>query len=85
MTGEPLHFTRLQTNYSRYTTASLDRIDSSLPYEKGNVQWVHKKINMMKGGLSQETFIMWCRRVGENQRPNPTPSPSRDDLTKAKT
>jgi len=63
LTGTPLHFTRLRTNYNRYTTASLDRIDSSRSYGAGNVQWVHKEINMMKQQLSQETFIQWCRKV----------------------
>ena len=63
LSGEPLHFTRLRTNFNRYTTASLDRIDPSKPYEMGNVQWVHKEINMMKGRLSQSDFIGWCRRI----------------------
>jgi len=63
LTGEPLYFTRLRTNYSRYTTASLDRIDSEKPYEKGNVQWVHKDVNMMKGRLTQASFMRWCALV----------------------
>ncbi len=33
------------------TTASLDRIDSSKGYILGNVQWVHKEINRLKGSL----------------------------------
>jgi hypothetical protein len=63
LTAEPLCFTKLRTNFNRYTTASLDRIDSKLPYQKGNVQWVHKTLNMMKGSLSQELFLQWCRKV----------------------
>lgn len=47
----------------RNATASLDRIDSSLGYIKGNVQWVHKDINFMKGSLSQEKFIKYCNIV----------------------
>lgn len=47
-------------------TASLDRIDSSVGYLAGNVQWVHKDINMMKGSLPQETFVSWCRLVAES-------------------
>lgn len=46
-------------------TASLDRIDSSKGYVKGNVQWVHKEINRMKGNLSQESFIDLCKAVYE--------------------
>lgn len=44
-------------------TASLDRIDSTKPYEIGNVQWVHKLINIMKCRLSTEQFVKWCRQV----------------------
>lgn len=45
------------------TTASLDRIDSSVGYIKGNVQWVHKDINMAKGTMSQSSFIKMCTAV----------------------
>lgn len=41
-------------------TASLDRIDSTKGYNIDNVQWVHKDINMMKRGFSQEYFIKMC-------------------------
>ena len=61
--GDDLYFTKLRTNYSRYTTASLDRIDSRKPYEEGNVQWVHKKINMMKQQYSHDDFINMCKKV----------------------
>lgn len=46
-------------------TASLDRIDSSKGYVKGNVQWVHKTINKMKSNLLESDFINWCSRVSE--------------------
>lgn len=46
-------------------TASLDRIDSSKGYVKGNVQWVHKEINRMKGNLSEKSFVDLCRSVFE--------------------
>ena len=44
-------------------TASLDRIDSSLPYQEGNIQWVHKDINRFKNNYSQEKFIDMCSQV----------------------
>jgi hypothetical protein len=47
-------------------TASLDRIDSTKGYVDGNVQWVHKDINMMKRIYSQEYFINMCKLVSEN-------------------
>lgn len=48
------------------TTASLDRIDSSKGYIEGNVQWVHKDINMMKRIYSQEHFIYMCKLVAKH-------------------
>lgn len=47
-------------------TASLDRIDSSIGYEVGNVQWVHKVVNYMKQSLKEEEFINWCKLIAEN-------------------
>lgn len=44
---------------------SLDRIDSSIGYVEGNVQWVHKDINMMKGLLPNDYFKEMCCRVAE--------------------
>lgn len=44
-------------------TMSLDRIDSSKGYIKGNVQWVHKDINRMKMEMSQSKFIEWCKLI----------------------
>jgi hypothetical protein len=44
-------------------TASLDRIDSSKGYIEGNVQWVHKHINMMKGKYEVEYFVEMCSKV----------------------
>lgn len=44
-------------------TCSLDRIDSSKGYIKGNVQWVHKHINIMKNKFEQDYFIEMCKLV----------------------
>jgi hypothetical protein len=46
-------------------TASLDRINSEYGYYIGNVQWVHKDINMMKLDYGQDEFIEWCRKVAD--------------------
>lgn len=43
--------------------ASLDRIDSSMGYVVGNVQWVTAKINSMKSNLEQDEFIALCKAV----------------------
>lgn len=50
----------------RTYTASLDRIDSSLGYIEGNVQWVHKDINMMKRIYNNEYFIEMCKLIAKN-------------------
>lgn len=46
-----------------HNTASLDRIDSSIGYELGNVQWLHKMVNMCKQQYSQEDFVYMCESV----------------------
>jgi len=47
------------------STASLDRIDSSKGYVRGNIQWVHIAINFMKHSLPEEEFIRWCCLVAQ--------------------
>jgi hypothetical protein len=49
-------------------TASLDRIDNSIGYEKGNLQWVHKDVNMMRGSLSIERFKEICSLVADREK-----------------
>lgn len=46
-------------------TASLDRINNEIGYEVGNIQWVHKDINMMRGQLSIEKFLSLCKSISE--------------------
>lgn len=62
LSGVPLFFHTVY-NDPCAGTASLDRINSSLDYVKGNVQWVHKRLNIMKQDTSDEEFIEWCRKV----------------------
>lgn len=45
------------------STASVDRIDSSKGYIPGNIQWVHKRINLMKNKLDNNYFIELCINV----------------------
>ncbi len=44
-------------------SASLDRIDNTKGYVPGNVQWLHKDINWMKGRFTQSRFLALCRAV----------------------
>lgn len=48
------------------TNISIDRINSSLGYVRGNVQFVCDVVNRMKQDLSQVELVLWCRRVLEH-------------------
>lgn len=50
--------TKIQTQ-----TASLDRINSLKGYIEGNVQWVHKHVNMMKNKYDNDYFKYICNLV----------------------
>lgn len=43
-------------DYPSYKYASVDRIDSNLPYQKGNIQFVSRNINYAKGAMSDTEF-----------------------------
>jgi hypothetical protein len=53
----------LNNSNKKERTASLDRIDSSFGYIEGNVQWVHKDINIIKLDYDQDYFIKICSAV----------------------
>lgn len=63
----------LQVEFGNYygcgNTASLDRIDSNQGYILGNIQWVHKEINRMKGTLTDDEFIKFCQFVACQANP----------------
>lgn len=63
--GIVLKFASTMKKYTD-TTASLDRINSSKGYTLDNVQWVHKTVNLMKQGLSDEDFKYWIKTIGDN-------------------
>lgn len=56
-------------------TASLDRIDNFKGYVKGNVQWVHKRLNWMKNRFNNDEFIYWNQKIAIN---NPHYVPKRE-------
>lgn len=49
---------------------SLDRIDSSKGYEKGNIQLLLIKVNRMKTDLNENEFIMLCKKISEAKKGN---------------
>jgi hypothetical protein len=68
-TGLVLHFPVNSTHKAnRDATASLDRIDSSKGYVKGNIQFVHKHINMMKNTYEEDYFLEMCHLVSKNTK-----------------
>jgi hypothetical protein len=62
-------------------TASLDRIDSSKGYTADNVQWVHKSINIMKNGFSQDYFLTLCHEIAKSNK-NPAADLTKEDYFK---
>ncbi len=67
----PLIFAKTRKGHQTgETTASLDRIDSTKGYIEGNVQWVHKWINLMKNDFTTKEFAQYCKLVVENTGDN---------------
>jgi hypothetical protein len=61
LSGVPLQF--LNEKGCVDITASLDRINSNLSYVEGNLQWVHKHVNLMKNVLDQPYFLEMCAKI----------------------
>lgn len=59
-------FSGILLDFNKNKTASLDRIDCSVGYEIGNVHWVHKHINMMRGTHSPNYFIELCSKIASH-------------------
>lgn len=67
LSGLPIHFAKTKKDHATGgTTASLDRIDSSLGYVEGNVQWLHKWVNLMKSDFEPDEFLSYCRLIVEH-------------------
>lgn len=65
LSGMDLVFSQVTKNKFGVGNASLDRIDSKKGYITGNLQWVHKTINIMKNTLSQDEFINICLKISK--------------------
>jgi len=68
LTGVELNFAPSDKTRTKWQTASLDRIDSDIGYVKGNVQWVHKDVQLMKNDLDEGKFFAWAKRVADHSR-----------------
>jgi hypothetical protein len=70
LSGVELRFSEPNLSWkerAKRTTASLDRKNPAKGYTLGNVQWVHKKVNLMKHVSTDKEFIEWCRAVAKYQ------------------
>lgn len=66
ISGIDIYFqSKIKKYYPIDWTASLDRIDSNLPYITTNVQWVHKVVNEMKVDYNLKYFINLCKKVSD--------------------
>lgn len=61
ISGAPIDW----SNVGSIHTASIDRIDSSVGYEKENIHLVHKDVNMMKQSYSLDFFIDMCNKISD--------------------
>lgn len=59
LTGEEILF----SNENDKIRPSLDRIDSSLGYINGNVQWVSRKANIFKGEMTKDELLDFCKAI----------------------
>lgn len=62
--GFPLSFA---SNWKK-NTCSIDRIDSTKGYEIGNIQIVHKVVNLLKNATNDKLFIYLCKTIAENKK-----------------
>lgn len=69
LSGIKIQFAKSAVDFAEYQTASLDRIDSSKGYSIDNIQWIHKRLNIMKLSDSQSDFINWCHKVSLYNKP----------------
>jgi hypothetical protein len=47
---------------------SIDRINSSLPYIKENVQFVCSMVNVMKNKFTEDVFIKMCSEISSYRK-----------------
>lgn len=67
--------------YGPHPTASLDRIDPTQGYIQGNVQWVHKVVNIMRNVYSVKQFVKICLLVAHRQGWHPAGCQELPDLS----
>jgi rfaE bifunctional protein nucleotidyltransferase chain/domain len=66
LSGLYIYFTK--NTKKKRPAASLDRINSRHGYISGNIQWVHKKVNIMKNVFDNDEFHNLCELVTLNKK-----------------
>lgn len=68
ISGIDLHFPKNTYTFQKYNDGniSLDRIDSQKGYLKDNVQWVYKKVNIMKLDYEINYFLELCKKINNH-------------------
>lgn len=56
------------SEYKQESSASIDRIDSSIGYIKGNIQWLHYKVNILKLDYANQEIISLAKEVVKNAK-----------------
>lgn len=65
-TGMDIKFAKDRRDEERKgRSASLDRINSKIGYEIGNIRWLHKDINLMKWHFSENDFLYYIKSIIE--------------------
>jgi hypothetical protein len=62
LSGRDLKFGRV-TKDRKGKNVSIDRIDSTIGYVSGNIQWIDKQINIMKNNLNEKEFLSLCNEI----------------------
>jgi hypothetical protein len=66
LSGLPINFKHEHHSDIGNGDCSLDRVDSLKGYTKDNVQWVHKKVNIMKNKFNQNEFVEICKLISNH-------------------
>ncbi len=86
LTGIPIYLSNKIKNNNvdwEANTASPDRIDNSLGYVEGNIQWVHKRVNRLKNNYSLAELLFWSKLLLDKHG-NPDPSVMNADIVVTK-
>ena len=61
----------IANGYGLGRNVSVDRIDNSRGYVKGNIRLICSQLNYMRGSLGDNDFILWCELVVRHNGPPP--------------